>query len=415
MSDELPGALPAAGGVRNQRRGHLRVFLGMAAGVGKTFRMLLEGHAEQEAGRDVVIGLVESHGRAETEALAEGLPIVPRRRVVYRGAELEEMDLPGILRRAPELCLIDEIAHTNAPGLEHAKRYEDVEDVLAAGIDVLSTMNVQHLDSLNDRIAELTGVRVRETIPDDVLGRADEVVMIDLTPEALLDRLRAGKVYPPERIGPALNNFFRIENLAALREVALRQVAEEVGHKRLTTEHVGSREEGLAADAPQAVGERLLALVEPYPAAQRLVRRAWRSAQRLGADLDLLWVSPPSGNPSEDEERSLAALRQLASVLGARLLVEESDNVAAAVADVAQRQGTTYILMGGSRPARGLARLRTPLPQRLMELLPGVDVRIVADRARRGESSERLVRGDSAERLARVESGDRPAREGVDE
>jgi two-component system sensor histidine kinase KdpD len=359
----------------------------MAAGVGKTFRMLVEGHAEQDAGLDVVIGLLETHGRAETAGLAEGLPAVPRRRVVYRGSELEEMDLPGILARAPELCLIDELAHTNAPGLEHPKRYEDVDDVLAAGIDVLSTMNVQHLESLNDTIAELTGVRVRETIPDDVLGRADEVVMIDLTPEALLQRLRAGKVYPPERIGPALNNFFRIENLAALREVALRQVAEEVGHKRLVTEHVGSREETIAADAPQAVGERLLALVEPYSGAQRLVRRAWRSAQRLGAALDLLWVRPPSGNLSDDQERSLAALQQLASVLGARLIVEESDDVAAAVAEVAREQGTTYILMGPSRPPRGLARLRTPLPQRLMERLPGVDVRMVADRARRGETN----------------------------
>jgi two-component system sensor histidine kinase KdpD len=269
--------------------------------------------------------------------------------------------------------------------MEHKKRYQDVDDVLDAGIDVLSTLNVQHLDLLNDRIAELTGIRVRETIPDDVLGRADEVVMIDLTPEALLERLRAGKVYPPERIGPALNNFFKVENLAALREVALRQVAEEVGYKRLTTEHVGSREESLSAEAPQAVGERLLALVEPYPGAQRLVRRAWRSAQRLGANLDLLWVRPPANGLSEDQERSLTALRQLASVLGARLLVEESDNVPAAVADVAKKQRSTYILMGASRPARGLARMRTPLPQQLMQLLPGVDVRIVADRASRGE------------------------------
>jgi two-component system sensor histidine kinase KdpD len=333
----------------------------------------------------VAVGYLEPHGRRETTAQAEGLEFIPRRRVAYRDTELEEMDLPAILERAPELCLIDEIAHTNAPGLEHEKRYQDVDDVLDAGIDVLSTLNVQHLDLLNDRIAELTGIRVRETIPDDVLGRADEVVMIDLTPEALLERLRAGKVYPPERIGPALNNFFKVENLAALREVALRQVAEEVGHKRLTTEHVGSREESLLADAPQAVGERLLALVEPYPGAQRLVRRAWRSAQRLGADLDLLWVRPPANGLSEEQERSLIALRQLASVLGARLIVEESENVPAAVADVAKKQRSTYILMGASRPARGLARIRTPFPQQLMQLLPGVDVRIVADRAKRQE------------------------------
>jgi two-component system sensor histidine kinase KdpD len=208
--------------------------------------------------------------------------------------------------------------------------------------------------------------------------------MIDLTPEALVERLRAGKVYPAERIAPALNNFFKIENLSALREVALRQVAEEVGHKRLVTEHVGTREETIAADAPQAVGERLLALVEPYPGAQRLVRRAWRSAQRLGAALDLLWVRPPSERLTDDEERAIGALRQLGSMLGAHLIVRESDDVAAAVAEVARDRGTTYILMGASRPRRGVARLRTPLPQLLMERLPGVDVRIVADRGRRG-------------------------------
>jgi len=360
----------------------------MAAGVGKTFRMLQEGHVEKAAGRDVVIGLLETHGRTETAQLAEGLPVMPRRRVSYREAVLEEMDLPALLRRAPELCLIDELAHTNAPGVEHAKRYEDVEDVLDAGIDVLSTLNVQHLESLNDHITELSGIRVRETIPDAILGRADEVVLIDLTPETLLDRLRAGKIYPAERIDAALNNFFRIENLAALREVALRQVAEEVGAKRLTTELVGSREESLAADAPQAVGERLLALVEPYPGAQRLVRRAWRSAQRLGADLDLLWVRTPGQRLSDDQERSLLALRQLASVLGAKMVEEESDDLASTIAEVASQRGSTYILLGRSRPARGLARLRVPLPQRLMQRLPGVDVRIVADRPLRANGEK---------------------------
>jgi two-component system sensor histidine kinase KdpD len=364
-------------------RGRLKVFIGMAAGVGKTYRMLLEGHAEQEAGHDVVIGLLETHGRAETAHVAEGLAMVPRRRVRYRDTVVEEMDLPSILRRAPEICLIDELAHTNVPGTEHAKRFEDIEAVLDAGIDVLSTLNVQHLESLNDHITELSGIRVRETIPDAILGRADEVVLIDLTPEALLDRLRAGKVYPSERIDAALNNFFKIENLSALREVALRQVAEEVGAKRLTTELVGTREESLAADAPQAVGERLLALIEPYPGAQRLVRRAWRSAQRLGAGLDLLWVGVPGKQLSDEQQRSLAALRQLASVLGARMIEEESDDLTSAVVEVASRRGTTYILVGSSRPARGLARLRTPLPQRLMQRLPGVDVRIVADRSLR--------------------------------
>src|SRR5690242_10010577 len=173
-----------------------KIFLGMAAGVGKTYRMLAEAQAQAEAGIDTVVGLLETHGREETEALASGLEAIPRRRVSYRGVSLEEMDLPAILARKPELCLIDELAHTNAPGLEHPKRYEDIADVLAAGIDVYSTVNVQHLESLNDQVAELTGVRVRETFPDSVLSHADEVVLVDITPHALIERLQAGKVYP---------------------------------------------------------------------------------------------------------------------------------------------------------------------------------------------------------------------------
>jgi two-component system sensor histidine kinase KdpD len=225
--------------------GRLKVFLGMAAGVGKTYRMLQEGHAQADAGRDVVIGYLEPHERAETSAQARGLEEVPRREVPIRGgATVTEMDLPALLRRAPELTLIDELAHTNPPGLRHEKRYEDIAEVLAAGIDVFSTVNVQHLESLNDQVAELTGVRVRETVPDNVLGDADEVVLIDLTPEALIGRLREGKIYPTQNIDAALNNFFRIENLAALREVSLRQVAEDVESKRLVqteAEPVGTR------------------------------------------------------------------------------------------------------------------------------------------------------------------------------
>jgi two-component system sensor histidine kinase KdpD len=372
-------------------RGHYKIFLGMAAGVGKTYRMLQEGRAEAEADRDVAIGYLEPHKRQETSDQARGLEVVPRRKVVYRDVEVEEMDLPGVLARKPQLALIDELAHSNPPGLEHAKRYEDIVDLLDAGIDVFSTVNVQHLESLNDRVAELTGVRVRETVPDSVLGTADEVVLIDLTPEALVARLRAGKVYPGENIEAALNNFFRIENLAALREVSLRQVAEEVESKRLTLhvpEHLGTREERVAAEVPQAVGERLLALVRPQPSSQRLVRRAWRSAQRLGTDLDLLWVKPP-GKPIEgDVERQVTALRQLASVLGATLLIEEHDDLVAAAAQVVRERGSTYLMVGESLPRRGLARLREPLPQRLMKATPaGVDVRIVAHRGAKGEEN----------------------------
>jgi two-component system sensor histidine kinase KdpD len=375
------------------RRGQLKVFIGMAAGVGKTYRMLQEGHAEQELGRDVAIGYMEPHKRPETSALAEGLESLPRRGVAYRDAALEEMDLPALLRRAPELALIDELAHTNAAGLEHAKRYEDVREVLAAGIDVFSTVNVQHLESLNDQVAELTGTRVRETIPDAVLGEADEVVLIDLTPEALIARLRAGKIYPGENIDAALNNFFTVENLLALREVALRQVAEQVEAKRLVVEEpLGTREERVAAEAPRAVGERLLALVRPLPSSQRLVRRAWRSAQRLGTDLDLLWVKPPSQPIEGEVARQVTALRHLASVLGANFLIEESDDLVRGAAEVVRERGSTYIMVGESEPRRGFARLREPLPQRLMEATPpGVDVRIVAHRGQsgKGEHGER--------------------------
>ena len=356
----------------------------MAAGVGKTFRMLQEGQAEAEAGRDVVVGYLEPHGRMETVAQAEGLELVPRRRVRYRDTEIEEMDLPGVLARAPELCLIDELAHTNAPGVEHEKRYEDVRTVLDAGIDVFSTVNVQHLESLNDQVTQLTGVRVRETIPDAVLSAADETVLVDITPEALISRLRAGKVYAPERVPAALSNFFKIENLAALRETALRQVAEGVELERRGREAPAARwrEDSLVARAtPQVISERLLALVTPTPRSQRVVRRAWRSAQRLGAELDLLVVRPPGATPSREEREQLEALRRLASVLGAHLLIEEADEVAQTAIRVARGRGTTYLLMGTPKPRNAWRRLSQPaLPFQLLKGLPGVDLRIVADR-----------------------------------
>ncbi len=380
-------ALPSRTGDALPQRGYYTIFLGMAAGVGKTYRMLQEGQAQLEAGRDVVIGLLETHDRAETAAIATGLPIIPRRRVNYKDHPMEEMDLPAIIARRPEVCLVDELAHTNAPGVEHRKRHEDIEDLLSLGVDVLSTLNVQHLESLNDQVAELSGVRVRETVPDSILKTADEVVLIDLSPETLLNRLRAGKIYPEARIEASLNGFFRIENLGALREVALRQVAEEVESKRLVTETLGTREDSMASESPKAVGERLLALVEPYPGTQRLVRRAWRSAKRLGADLDLVWIAPPGREPTAEQERHLNALRQLASVLGCGFTVEPGEDVAATAARVAQERGTTYILIGRSRPPRGLARFRRPLSERLLDQLPGVDLRIVADRSRRHESN----------------------------
>ena len=360
------------------------IFLGMAAGVGKTYRMLQEGQAEAESGRDVAIGYLEPHGRAETTALAEGLEMIPRRRVTYRDSVLEEMDLPAVLARMPELCLIDELAHTNAPGVEHQKRFQDIENVLEAGIDVYSTVNVQHLESLNDQVAELTGTRVRETVPDTILGSADEVVLIDITPQSLIERLLAGKVYPGERVQAALNNFFKIENLSALREVSLRQVAEDIEAKRIPSEASGRPREDRLIDTagPQAISERLLALIKPQPKSERVVRRAWRSAQRLGAELDLLWVT--DHQPSDEEQEQLEGLRRLATVLGAHLLIEHGDDVALVTQRVASERGTTYVLMGTPQPRGALRRLTTPpLPFRLLALLPGVDLRIVADRTQR--------------------------------
>jgi two-component system sensor histidine kinase KdpD len=365
------------------RHGHHKVFLGMAAGAGKTYRALQELRAEYETGRDAMIGYLEPHARAETEAQADGLPRLGRRRVPYRDVVMEELDLPALLARHPEVALIDELAHTNAPGVEHGKRYEDVEDVLATGIDVYSTVNVQHLESLNDQVAELTGVRVRETLPDQVLSAADEVVLVDITPPALIERLRAGKIYKPERVQSALDGFFRVENLEALREVALRQVAEDVEAKRLR-EVVTPREDRLMAQsAPQAVGERLLALVTLQPSSQRVVRRAWRSAQRLGAELDVLTVLSPARELSPEEREQLEALHRLGSLLGVQVIEEVGDDLAEVVARIARARGTTYLLMGAPQPRGGIRRLAEPLVDRLVRHLPGVDVRIVADRSKR--------------------------------
>jgi len=359
--------------------GRYKIFLGMAAGAGKTFRMLQEGHAEADTGRDVAIGFVETHGRAETRRLIEGLEVVPRRRIHYRGTKLEEMDLEALLQRAPELTLIDELAHTNAPGTGHGKRYEDIADVLAAGIDVYSTVNVQHLESLNDAVFELTGVRVRETVPDRMLADADEVLLVDLTPEALVQRLREGKIYTPERVPAALNGFFKLENLQALREVALRQVAEDVEAKRLVRDTLELREERLFGSAPaKPIAERLLALARLAPSSERVVRRAWRSAQRLGADLDILVVRDPTSEPSAAERDQLENLRRIAAVLGSRLIVEEGDDVVTTTIKVARERGTTYILMGTPSRRRGLARIGEPMPIRLAQALPDVDVRLIA-------------------------------------
>jgi two-component system sensor histidine kinase KdpD len=357
-------------------RGRYRILLGMAAGVGKTYRMLQEGRQGQAEERDVVIGYLEPHERPQTAALAEGLEVVPRLRTEHGGVELDEMDVDAVIRRAPEVALIDELAHTNAPSMRNEKRYQDIEEVLAAGIDVISTVNVQHLESLNDEVHELTGVRVRETFPDRVLEDADEVVLVDLTPEALRERLRAGKVYAHERADVALENFFRQDRLAALRELALREVAEDVEARRQAAV--------LDPLSHLAVGERVLALVTPEPRSQRIVRRAWRSAERLGAQLDVLYVRPHDHKPTGEEQVGVAALRRLAIILGAHFLEEEGDLVDTVKRVVAER-GTTYVFVGTPDESRRREILHGSLVSALVRELPGVDVRVTANRADRPE------------------------------
>jgi two-component system sensor histidine kinase KdpD len=347
--------------------------MGMAAGVGKTYRMLLEGRQAQEQGRDAVIGYLEPHDRPETAVLADGLPVVPRLRTARGGLELEEMDVDAVIRRAPDLALVDELAHTNAGGMHHEKRYQDIDEVLGAGIDVISTVNVQHLESLNDAIYELTGVRVRETFPDRILDEADEVVLVDLSPEELQERLRAGKVYPRERAEVALQNFFRQENLAALRELVLREVAEDVEARR--------QPEALEPLSQQAVAERILALVEPQPKSQRIMRRAWRSAQRLGSEIDALWMRPAGYSPTEDEATQLAALRRLAGILGIHFLEVDGDDLVETVRRVAADRRSTYIFVGTPDERRRVEILRGSLLSRMVRQLPGLDIRVIADRA----------------------------------
>ena len=360
-------------------RGHYRILLGMAAGVGKTYRMLQEGRQAEEEGRDVVIGYLEPHDRAETMSLADGLEQVPRLHVLQSGLDLMEMDTDAVIARKPQLALIDELAHTNATGMRNEKRYQDIDEVLESGIDVISTVNVQHLESLNDAIFELTEVRVRETFPDRILDEADEVVLVDLTPEALQQRLRAGKVYAPDRAEAALVNFFRVDRLSALRELALREVAEDVESRRVA--------QSLDPLSRQAVAERVLAMVEPQPKSQRIMRRAWRSAQRLGSEMDAVWVRPSGREPTAEEATQVAALRRLAGILGAHFLEVDGDDLVATIRRVAAERGSTYIFVGTPDESRRREIFGGSLLSRMVRELPGIDIRVVASRVDRDRLS----------------------------
>jgi two-component system, OmpR family, sensor histidine kinase KdpD len=359
-------------------RGQHKIFLGMAVGVGKTCRMLQEGHSVAAEGRDVAIGLLETHGRPETAALAEGLELIPRRGVPFQGAVIAEMDLPAILRRAPQICLVDELAHTNTPGLEHHQRYEDVEDVLATGITVFSTVNVQHLQSVSERIAEKTGIRIEETMPDRVIDEADEVVVVDLAPEALRARITEGKVFPGGSVPIALERFFAKDNLDVLREMALLQVVEEVEAHRLTAELLRDEDRLISNVAPER-SYRLLGLIRPDPSSNRIIRRAWVLAERLGGELDLLWVLAPRQAEDRETDRRVDELRRLAAVFGAQLIIETDSSIARAVTRVAVSHGTTHIVMGTPHPHQRFGRPGRSLVDEIVTRHPGLDLVLVGD------------------------------------
>jgi two-component system sensor histidine kinase KdpD len=387
--DDRPTAeemLSRIGGAAGERpRGRLRVYLGMAPGVGKTFRMLEEGHRRSARGTDLVVGFVEAHGRPETERLLAGLEIVPRRRVEHRGVAIEEMDTDAIVARAPTVALVDELAHTNAPGSARAKRWEDVQVLLDAGIDVVSTCNIQHLDSVADAVATITGAPVNERIPDEVLAAADEVELVDMSPFALRQRMRHGNVYPPERTTIALERFFTESNLTALRELSLRFVAG----------RVDAQLEGIGTPIiSQPVTERVLVLVDGSAAAPRAIRRAAAAAAVLRAPLLAVVVDTPGdAGASSEQVRRLREDLDDAVDLGAEVLNVEAADVADGIVDLARRRRVTRIVLP-YRPSSTLERMRTrPLAERILERLPALEITTDAE-SKGSTDAYRVGRGD---------------------
>ncbi|HEY2482032.1 MAG TPA: sensor histidine kinase KdpD, partial [Caulobacteraceae bacterium] len=338
-----PDALLAE--AKRQGRGRLKVYLGMGPGVGKTYEMLSAGRRRQSEGVDVVVGVVETHGRKETEALLEGLEVLPRAPIVYRDRQLMEFDLDAALGRRPRVLLLDEFAHANVPGSRHPKRWQDAEELLAAGIDVWTTLNVQHLESLVDVVWKITGVRVRETVPDKVLSEADEIELVDLTPEELRERLAAGKVYVPETARLAQDNFFKPENLTALRELALRRAAQTVDDQL-----VGAmRRHGI--EGPWAAGERILVLIAGDATAGSLVRAGRRLADLIkDAPWTVAHVERSDGQPGDTRQaRRVQEAFRVAEQLGASTVVLTGPDLPATALDYARRNNVTQIVMGKSR------------------------------------------------------------------
>src|SRR5580700_9250765 len=355
---------------REKTKGTFKLFLGYAPGVGKTYAMLSEGIRRCGYGEDVVIGVVETHGRKGIEELAARLEAVPRRQIEYKGTLFEEMDVDAIIARHPQIVLLDELAHTNIPGSKHRKRYEDVQEILAAKIDVLSTLNIQHMESLAPTVRSITGITVRETVPDWVPLMANETVMVDLTPEALQNRLRRGDVYSPQKVDQALKNFFRGGNLIALRELALRQVAEHVD--RSLESYMAAKE----IDDNWAVRERLAVCISSNPSAQYLIARGARMARRLDAEYYTIYVD--AGRDADPErQKALAANFQFAEDLGAQVLRTKGKNIADAVAEVVRQKHITQVIFGRSA-VKGLHRLfYLSAVHRFLREAPAVDVHIV--------------------------------------
>lgn len=366
----LSGAEPASSLVATPlgKRGKHKIFIGMAPGVGKTYRMLEEGHRLRAEGIDVVIGLLETHGREETAERADGLEIVPRQTLTYRGVALTEMDTDAVIARSPKLALIDELAHTNVPGSVREKRYQDVELILNAGIDVYSTVNIQHVESLNDLVARITEVIVRERIPDRVLEEADEVVVVDVTPETLEERLKDGKIYAPTKIDQALQHFFQRRNLIALRELALREVADNVEDDRIDEANAGSCN----------ILERLLICVSTHPNSVQLIRRGARAASYMNARFYVLFVVNPDRFLTKAESLHVETCEKLCREFGGEFLRVESNQVLKTIVDVAKTQRITQIILGASRQPWWHTLLKGSLSEHLIRQLKGVDLHIMA-------------------------------------
>ncbi|NOT45873.1 MAG: universal stress protein [Acidobacteria bacterium] len=371
--DPRPTADALLARLHGERRARLRIYIGAAPGVGKTYAMLQEGQALRARGVDVVVGLVETFGRPDTEAQLGALQVMPRRQVLHKGVSIEEMDLDAILARRPQVCIVDELAHSNAPGSRHAKRHEDVAELLDAGIHVLTAVNIQHLETLNDAVARATGVRVRETVPDTFLDRADEVINVDVTVEELRSRLRAGKIYRPEKVEQALSNFFRKGNLSTLRELALRAVADEVAEKAASYR----TREGLE---PALIPERVMVCMSASAAAPRVLRTGARIAGRLGARWYAVYVETPGEQAGRIAARDADALRQnvaLAESLGATVVRVKADKAAQGLIAFAQREGVTHVIFGQTARSRWELLLRGSTLDRFLRAVPDAAVQVV--------------------------------------